>query len=70
MLKQNIQTNSIEYLKLGDQFTLGVLRMLLASITTKEKEKKFKEKIEGDAQLSDEEIIGVYLLKLKKEKTL
>jgi uncharacterized protein YqeY len=68
MLKQNIQIDSKEALKSGDQFKLGVLRMILASITTKEKEKKFKEKIEGDAQLTDEEIISVLSSEIKKRK--
>ncbi len=68
MLKQQIQQNSTDALKSDEQFKLGVLRMLLASITTKEKEKKFKEKIEGDAQLSDEEIIDVISSEIKKRK--
>ena len=68
LLKQNIQANSIEYLKLGDQFTLGVLRMLLAAITTKEKDKKYKEKIEGDAQLTDEQVLEVITSEIKKRK--
>jgi uncharacterized protein YqeY len=42
--------------------------MVLAAITTKEKEKKFKEKIEGDAHLTDEEIIDVVASEIKKRK--
>ena len=42
--------------------------MLLASIITKEKEKKYKEKLEGDAKLLDEEIIEVVSSEIKKRK--
>ncbi len=41
-LKQQIQSAAKEALKSGDQFLVGTLRMLLASITTKEKEKRYK----------------------------
>lgn len=68
MLKQQIQQNATDALKAGNQFLLGTLRMLLASILTKEKDKKFKEKLEGDAQLLDEEIISVISSEIKKRK--
>jgi len=68
MLKQNIQADSTEALKAGEQFRLGVLRMLLASILTKEKDKKYKEKIEGEAQLTDEQILEVISSEIKKRK--
>ena len=68
MLKQQIQSSATEALKAGDQFLVGTLRMLLASITTKEKEKKYKEKIEGEAQLTDEEILDIVSSEIKKRK--
>ncbi len=68
MLKQQIQTTTTEALKSGDRFLLGTLRMLLASITSKEKEKKYKEKIEGDAQLTDEQVLEVIFSEVKKRK--
>ena len=68
MLKQKIQQESNEALKAGEQFVLGVLRMLLASIQTKEKDKKYKEKIEGEAQLTDEQILEVISSEIKKRK--
>ena len=68
MLKQQIQNSTKEALKAGDQFLVGTLRMLLASIITKEKDKKFKEKLAGDAQLSDEEIIDVISSEIKNRK--
>jgi len=68
MIKQDIQKNITEALKQGDSFVAGTLRMLMAAILTKEKEKKFKEKIEGDVLLSDEEIIDVISSEIKKRK--
>ncbi len=68
MLKQTIQDAVKEAMKSGDQFTVGVLRMLLASVLTKEKDKKFKEKAEGDIQLKDEEITDVIISEIKKRK--
>lgn len=66
MLKQQIHNSTAEALKAGDHFLVGTLRMLLAAIQNKEKEKKFKEKVEGDAQLTDEEIIDVISSEIKK----
>ncbi|MDP3882608.1 MAG: GatB/YqeY domain-containing protein [Candidatus Staskawiczbacteria bacterium] len=68
MLKQDIQNDSKEALKSGDHFLLETLRMLLAGVLTKEKEKKFKEKSESEIQLSDEEIIGVAMSEIKKRR--
>jgi uncharacterized protein YqeY len=42
MLKQNIKTATTDAMKAGDQFLVGVLRMLSASIITKEKDKRYK----------------------------
>ncbi len=42
MLKQQIQNAVNEALKSGDQLMAGTLRMLLASVITKEKEKRYK----------------------------
>jgi len=67
-LKSQIQGEVNNALKSGEHFLLETLRMLLASIITKEKEKKFKEKIEGDAQLSDEQVLGVVSSEIKKRK--
>lgn len=68
MLKKKIQEDATGALKSKEEFTLGVLRMLLAAITTKEKEKKFKEKLEKEAELSEEEVIGVISSEIKKRK--
>lgn len=66
MLKQNIQNATTEALKNKDSFTVGVLRMLSAAITTKEKDKKYKEKIEGDVVLTDEQVQDVIISEIKK----
>jgi hypothetical protein len=66
MLKQQIQKNSTESLKAGDKFLLGTLRMLLASIQTKEKDKQYK--TGKETELIDEEIIDVVSSEIKKRK--
>lgn len=78
MLKQQIQNSTTEALKAGDQFNLGVLRMLLASIVTKEKDKRYKiskekpdlseEKLAKESELTDEQIIEVISSEIKKRK--
>lgn len=78
MLKQQIQSESTEALKSGDSFLLGVLRMLLAALGTKEKDKRYKiskEKPdikEGDlikeSELTDEQILEVISSEIKKRK--
>jgi uncharacterized protein YqeY len=78
MLKQQIQADSKEALKKGEDFALGVLRMLLASISSKEKEKRYKiskEKPEikeqdliKNSELSEEEIIDAVSSEVKKRK--
>lgn len=68
MLKKDIQTATIEAMKDKDSFVVGTLRMLSASILTKEKEKKYKEKIEGEAVLTDDEVISVISSEIKKRK--
>ena len=75
MLKQNIKSNTLEALKSGDQFLVGTLRMLLASILTKEKEKRYKiskdkpdikeEVLEKESELTDEQIIEVISSEIK-----
>ena len=82
MLKQTIQTATTEAMKAKDQFLVGTLRMLLASIITKEKDKRYKiskdpafakasageENLEKLSQLTDEEIIEVISSEIKKRK--
>ena len=78
MLKQTIQTAITESLKRGDKFTTGVLRMLSASIISKEKEKRYKTTKEKpditeynlvkESELTDEQIIEVISSEIKKRK--
>jgi uncharacterized protein YqeY len=68
MLKQIIQGDVTKALKEGDSFVAGTLRMVLAAVLTKEKDKKFKEKVEGDVVLSDDEIIEVITSEIKKRR--
>lgn len=66
MLKKQIQKNSNEALKSGNSFLLGTLRMLLATIQTKEKDKKYK--IGKEVDLTEEEVIDIVFSEIKKRK--
>lgn len=82
MLKQDIQISSTEALKKGDELVYTTLRMVLAFITTKEKDKRYKiskQKPEGpggypeedlikESILTDEETIDVISSEIKKRK--
>jgi uncharacterized protein YqeY len=68
MLKEQIKADSIKAQKSGDSFVLSVLRMLLAAVLTKEKDKRYKMKLEKDAELTDEEIIETISSEIKKRK--
>ncbi len=78
MLKQKIQNDTKDALKAGDEFQLSVLRMFLASILSKEKEKRYKiSKVEPglsgadlqkQSELKDEEIVEVVFSEIKKRK--
>ena len=78
MLKQQIQQDVNNALKSKDQFSSEVLRMALAAIISKEKEKRYKLSKEDDdikeedlmqaSALSDDEIISVISSEIKKRK--
>ncbi len=78
MLKQQIQDDVNNSLKKGNQVIVGVLRMALATITSKEKEKRYKiSKTEPNlaeqdlikkSELTDDEIISVLSSEIKKRK--
>lgn len=78
MLKQKIQSDMKEALKSGDVFLLGVLRMVLASFISKEKEKRYKisksksgieeSGLLKESELADEEIIETIMSEIKKRK--
>jgi len=68
MLKEKIQQNLNQAVKNRDELSSSVLRMLLATILNKEKEKKFKLKEEKEIKLINEEIIEVISSEIKKRK--
>ncbi len=78
MLKQKIQNDVKEALKAGNEVCLSTLRMLLASILSKEKEKRYKisksetglaeEELRKKSELKDEEIVEVIFSEIKKRK--
>jgi uncharacterized protein YqeY len=77
-LKQQIHSDSITALKSGDKHASETLRMLLSSISSKEKEKRYKlskenpDKQESDLQkeseLTDEQILEAVSSEIKKRK--
>lgn len=54
-----------EALKSSKTFELGVIRMLLASLQAKEKEKQYKS---GEEQLTEEEVVSIIASEVKKRK--
>jgi len=68
MLKQAIHDDLERAVRKKDEIARSTLRLLLAAILNKEKEKKYKEKIEGEPELNDEEIIEVISSEVKKRK--
>ncbi len=78
MLKQKIQNDLTEALKKGDEIGRSALRMLLAEILSKEKEKRYKasrekpdlseKELAEKSVLTDEEIAEVVFSEVKKRK--
>jgi uncharacterized protein YqeY len=68
MLKEQIKADTTVAQKASNELVVETLRMLLAAILTKEKDKKFKEKLEGEATLTDEQIIETVSSEIKKRK--
>ena len=78
MLKQQLQEDMKAAMKQSNSEVLGVLRLVLASINTKEKEKRYKvskekpsateEDLIKEATLNDEEITGVITSEVKKRR--
>ncbi len=78
MLKHQIQSDVTSALKQGNPEVVGVLRLTLSSINSKEKEKRYKiSKTEPDlleedlikkSELTDEEIIDTLSSEIKKRK--
>ncbi len=68
MLKNTIKDDLNRAVKKRDEVKRSTLRMLLAAVLSKEKEKKYKEKIEQEVELTDEETIDVISSEAKKRK--
>jgi len=78
MLKSKIQEDSKKALKKKDEISSSALRMLLAAILNKEKEKRYKiaktepelieEELIEKSQLTDEEVTEVMSSEVKKRK--
>jgi len=78
MLKQQIQKDTTEALKAGDSFVLSTLRMLLAGVATKEKEKRYKisnekpdlkeQELIKESELTEEQMIETISSEIKKRK--
>lgn len=66
MLKQAIQADIKEAMKQKNQELVGVLRMAVAAINTKEKEKFYQ--LGKEEVLNDDEIIGVISSEIKKRR--
>jgi uncharacterized protein len=65
MLKEDLQKDLNQAVKGKTEIASGTLRMLLAAVLSKEKEKKFKT---GDDKLTDEEVMEVITSEAKKRR--
>lgn len=74
MLKQRIQSDATKALKQGNREFVGVLRLALASITSKEKEKRYKlskenikeEDLIKQSELTNNEVLSILSYEVKK----
>ena len=78
MIKQQIQADTKEAMKAGNQELVSVLRMTVSAINTKEQEKRYAlakadasiadEQLAKDSALTDEEIITALSSEIKKRR--
>ena len=78
MLKQQVQSDATSALKEGNQEIAGVLRLVLSSITSKEKEKRYalskkepnlkEEDLIKKSELTDDEVVSILSSEIKKRK--
>jgi len=78
MLKQQIQADTTTALKQGDANVIQVLRMALASVISKEKERRYKiskdrpdlaeDVLTKESELSDELVLEVIINEVKKRR--
>ncbi|PIS17508.1 MAG: glutamyl-tRNA amidotransferase [Candidatus Nealsonbacteria bacterium CG09_land_8_20_14_0_10_42_14] len=67
-LKEKIQADLKSAVKGKKEVAVSTLRMLLAAVLNKEKEKRYKLKEEKDVQLTDEEIMETIASEAKKRR--
>lgn len=67
-LKDQLKQDVTGALKSQNHEVSAVLRMALAAITSKEKEKRYKEKLETEVELTDEEVVSVISSEVKKRR--
>lgn len=78
MLKQQIKSDATNALKQGDQELAGILRLVLSSINSNEKEKRYKiskedpnlkeEELAKKSELTNDETISVLSSEVKKRR--
>lgn len=68
MLKTKLQEDLNSALKEKQALVVSVLRLILAAIFNKEKEKRYKLRQEKDTPLTDEEVVEVISSEIKKNK--
>lgn len=68
MLKKRLQEDVNASLKQKDSETVSVLRLVLAAISVKEKDRRYKEKLDAEPQLTDDEVTSVLSSEIKKRK--
>jgi len=68
MLKKDIQDNLNKAVKENDEIVRSTLRMILAGVANKEKEKKYKAEENAEVELNEEEMIEVISSEAKKRK--
>lgn len=76
--KQQIQNSAKEFMKSGNNIASDALRMVLAAMTSKEKEKRYKiskekpdlkeENLIKASELTNDEVINILLSEVKKRK--
>ena len=78
MLQEKLQSDAINALKAKDVFSVGVLRLALASVNSKEKEKRYaiakddpniqEENLKTKSALTDQEVLDVIISEIKKRR--
>jgi uncharacterized protein YqeY len=78
MLKEKIETDFKEFYKAKKQIEVSVLRLLMADILNKEKEKRYRlskenpdlgeKELEEKSALADDEVLDIILSKIKKSE--